>query len=55
MPQAEVVAIDGVRHLWVGEKAVTRALTEVVARLAPQCLPLPTTWDGDYEVADVAG
>jgi uncharacterized protein len=51
VPQAEVVGIDGVRHLWVGEKAVTRALTEVVARLAPQCLPLPTTWDGDYAVA----
>ncbi len=55
VPQAEVVAIEGVRHLWVGEKAVTRALTEVVTRLAPACLPLPTTWDGDYEVADVAG
>jgi uncharacterized protein len=41
VPQAEVVGIEGVRHLWVGEKAVTRALNEIVARVVPGCEPLP--------------
>jgi uncharacterized protein len=45
VPQAEVVGIDGARHLWVGEKAVTRVLNEVVSRVAPDRAPLPTTWD----------
>jgi uncharacterized protein len=44
VPQAEVVGIAGVRHLWVGEKAVTRALTEVAARVAPGSTPLPVRW-----------
>jgi uncharacterized protein len=49
--QAEVVPVEGGRHLWVGETFVRRALTEVVARLAPDRLPLPTTWDGPYEMS----
>jgi alpha/beta superfamily hydrolase len=49
VPQAEVVAVEGVRHLWVGEPAVHRALTEVVARVNPAALPLPTEWDGPAE------
>ena len=51
VPQAEVVGVDGVRHLWVGESAVTRALTEIVSRVAPTSIPLPRTWAGRYEVA----
>jgi alpha/beta superfamily hydrolase len=46
--QAEVVPVEGGRHLWVGETFVRRALAEIVARLAPDRLPLPTTWDGPY-------
>jgi NAD(P)H-hydrate repair Nnr-like enzyme with NAD(P)H-hydrate dehydratase domain len=49
--QAEVVAIEGGRHLWVGETFVRRAMNEIVARLAPGRLPLPTTWDGPYEMS----
>ena len=49
--QAEVVPVEGGRHLWVGETFVRRALTEVVARLAPDRLPLPTTWDGPHEMS----
>ena len=49
VPQAEVVGVDGARHLWVGEPSVRRVLTEVVSRVRPQALPLPTTWDGDWE------
>jgi alpha/beta superfamily hydrolase len=49
VPQAEVVGVDGARHLWVGESSVRRVLTEVVARVRPKALPLPTRWDGPWE------
>lgn len=44
VPQAEVVAIGGAKHLWVGEPYVRRVHEEVVARVNPRALPLPTTW-----------
>jgi alpha/beta superfamily hydrolase len=43
VPQAEVVGVDGAKHLWVGEPAVRRVLDEVVKRVAPEAYPLPTT------------
>lgn len=51
VPQAEVIGVAGARHLWVGEPSVRRVLDEVVARVAPGSAPLPTVWDGPYEVA----
>ncbi len=50
IPQAEVIAVEGARHLWVGETAVRRVLDEIVARVAPDAVPLPTEWDGPYDV-----
>jgi len=50
--QAEVVGVDGAKHLWVGEPSVRRVLDEVVARVVPGAAPLPRTWVGPYEVAD---
>ncbi|MCW2747983.1 MAG: alpha/beta hydrolase [Nocardioidaceae bacterium] len=51
VPQAEVVAVDGAKHLWVGYSE--RVLDEITARLAPSVqLPLPQTWDGPMETAD---
>ena len=47
IPQAEVVAVDGAKHLWVGEPAVRRVLDEVVARVNPSRSPLPTTWPAE--------
>lgn len=48
---AEVVAVDGAKHLWVGHSE--RVLDEVVARLNPEVpVPLPTTWAGPMERAD---
>src|SRR6185503_17591477 len=44
VPQAEVVGVDGAKHLWVGEPAVRRVLDEIVARVAPDAYPLPTEW-----------
>ncbi|MGH3424949.1 MAG: alpha/beta hydrolase [Nocardioidaceae bacterium] len=53
VPQAEVVSVDGARHLWVGD--TERVLDEIVARLAPDAaVPLPATWDGPMERADPA-
>lgn len=46
LPEAEVVAVDGAKHLWVGEKHTSRVLREIVQRVNPAALPLPTTWDG---------
>ena len=51
VPQAELVAVDGAKHLWVGD--AERVLDEIVARVAPDVeTPLPTEWDGPMETAD---
>lgn len=44
VPQAEVVGVDGAKHLWVGEPYVRRVHEEIVARVNPAALPLATTW-----------
>jgi len=51
VPQAEVVGVDGAKHLWVGDSE--RVLDEIVQALAPGVqLPLPREWDGPMERAD---
>ena len=45
VPELEFVAVEGGKHLWVGEAQTYRVLTEIVARLNPAAVPLPTTWD----------
>ncbi|WP_448232706.1 alpha/beta hydrolase [Microbacterium lacticum] len=47
VPQATVIAVEGGKHLWVGESQTRRVLTEIVAAVNPDALPLPTDWDGD--------
>jgi len=42
VPQAEVVGVDGAKHLWVGEPYVRRVLDEIVGVVAPRHSPLPT-------------
>jgi alpha/beta superfamily hydrolase len=42
VPQAEVVGVDGAKHLWVGEPYVRIVLNEIVKRVAPDAFPLPT-------------
>ncbi len=49
LAQAEVIGVDGAKHLWVGEPYVRRVLDEIVARVAPGREPLPTTWDGPMD------
>jgi alpha/beta superfamily hydrolase len=47
VPHAEVIGIEGARHLWVGEPAVARVLNEIVGHVLPDHpLPLPTHWEG---------
>jgi hypothetical protein len=50
IPQAEVVAIERGKHLWVGN--AERALDEVVARVAPGVGPLPREYAGPMETGD---
>jgi alpha/beta superfamily hydrolase len=45
VPHAELVAVDGGKHLWVGEKQTSRVLTEIVSRVNPPAVPLPTIWE----------
>jgi alpha/beta superfamily hydrolase len=38
----QMIAVDGAKHLWVGEPAVHRVLSEITKIVALQRLPLPT-------------
>jgi hypothetical protein len=42
VPHAEVVGVDGAKHLWVGEPYVRTVLNEIVRRVTPEAYPLPT-------------
>ncbi len=44
IPQAHLIAVEGGKHLWVGESQTRRVLTEIVAAVNPDALPLPTEW-----------
>jgi alpha/beta superfamily hydrolase len=46
VPEVELVDVEGGKHLWVGEKQTRRVLSEIVARVNPDALPLPTEWNG---------
>lgn len=44
IPHAELIAVDGGKHLWVGESQTRRVLDEIVAAVNPAALPLPQVW-----------
>jgi len=44
VPDAELIAVEGGKHLWVGEAQTRRVLTEIVGAVNPRALPLPTEW-----------
>jgi alpha/beta superfamily hydrolase len=53
VPHAEVIGIDGAKHLWVGDAET--ALDLIVQRVAPGVdVPLPREWDGPMETADTS-
>lgn len=45
VPHATVIPVEGGKHLWVGENQTRRVLTEIVAAVNPEALPLPVEWD----------
>jgi alpha/beta superfamily hydrolase len=45
IPQARVVAIEGAKHLWVGESATSSVLNEIVRVVAPEKVPLPASYE----------
>jgi hypothetical protein len=42
LKQIQLIPVAGAKHLWVGEPAVYRVLSEITKIIAPQRLPLPT-------------
>jgi uncharacterized protein len=42
VPQINLINVADAKHLWVGEPAVYRVLSEITAILSPESLPLPT-------------
>ena len=44
LPEAEVVSVDGAKHLWVGESATKRVLNEIVRAVNPAKYPLPESF-----------
>jgi uncharacterized protein len=51
VPKAEVIGVDGAKHLWVGENYVRIVLGEIVRAVNPAALgdsaALPTTWEDE--------
>ena len=45
VPGIKLIEVERGRHLWVGESQTRRVLTEIVAAVQPDALPLPTEWD----------
>ena len=49
VPKADVIGVDGAKHLWVGETSVRTVLNEIVRVVNPPALTgpeLPTEWAG---------
>jgi alpha/beta superfamily hydrolase len=47
--QAEIVAVEGAKHLWVGERFVKIVLDGIVGTVASEMAPLPTDWSGPMD------
>jgi alpha/beta superfamily hydrolase len=53
LTQAEVLPMEGAKHLWVGD--AEKVLDEIVRLVAPDVeVPLPREWDGPMETADTS-
>ena len=44
LTQIEIIAVDGAKHLWVGEPYVYRVLNEITKIVNPAKSPLPTEY-----------
>lgn len=50
VPRTRLVPVDGARHLWVGEAQTRRVLSEILASVAPESLPLISEIEADRVV-----
>lgn len=48
-PNIELIPVAGAKHLWTGEPSVYRVLSEIVQRLNPSAMPLPTEFAGEMQ------
>jgi alpha/beta superfamily hydrolase len=46
---ADIIIGEGARHLWTGEPSVAFVLNAIVEAVAPDKMPLATTWAGPME------
>lgn len=46
LTQIEIIPVADAKHLWVGEPAVHRVLSEITKVIAPERLPLPVEFTG---------
>ena len=44
--RAEVISVEGAKHLWVGEPYVRIVLNEIVKSVVPDAWPLAVTYEG---------
>lgn len=44
IPHVQLIAVEGAKHLWVGEPSVYRVLSEIVGQVVPEALPLATEY-----------
>lgn len=44
IPDITLIDVEDGKHLWVGESQTRRVLTEIVAAVNPEALPLPKEW-----------
>lgn len=49
IPQAQLLAVPGAKHLWVGEKSTRTVLDQIVSTVTDQPTELPSQWDGPME------
>ena len=54
VPQAEVVGVEGAKHLWVGDAETVLDLIVRAGRARRSTVPLPREWDGPMETADTS-
>ncbi|RFA08730.1 alpha/beta hydrolase [Subtercola boreus] len=47
VPDVDLVAVEGAKHLWVGETQTRRVLNEIVSRVNPSRAPLPETYESE--------
>lgn len=45
IPHAQIIGVNGAKHLWVGEAATARVLNEIVKAVNPSAHPLPETYE----------